>query len=145
MSRVRYNRVRLYLVSLFFLVVSKPVPECSSYTNISATSRSTSSRGNAYCDGHLDHKWYRFTIPGATTMPETCVAKYYCNTNAPGWLSGSHPTVSEGIVTRQVCYHWNNNCCNWRNNIRVRNCSGFYVYELQATPVCQARYCTSKH
>ena len=125
-------------------LVSAPPSECFVYTSINDNSRSVSSRGNVYCDSGLTPNWYRFTTPRSNVMPETCVAKYHCNTNAPGWLSGPHPTVSEGIVTRQVCYNWNNNCCNWRNNIKVRNCSGFYVYELQRTTICHLRYCTSE-
>ena len=76
-------------------------------------------------------------------MPETCVPIRRCGTHAPGWLNGKHPTVAEGAVTRQVCYHWSNKCCMWENNIRVRNCGAFYVYELVKTPTYYLRYCGS--
>lgn len=58
-------------------------------------------------------------------------------------MSGTHPTVEEGIVTRKVCYHWTSGCCQWSNYIRVKNCGAFYVYELQKTPLCSisSRYC----
>ena len=74
-------------------------------------------------------------------MPTSCVAKNRCGTHAPGWLNGQHPKVEEGVVTRQVCFHWGDNCCNWSNNVKVRNCGEFYVYELRKTPQCQLRYC----
>jgi len=86
-------------------------------------------------------KWYRITGAAGTAMPTKCVAMNHCGTHAPGWLSGSHPTQAQGMVTRKVCYHWNNKCCLWSNNIRVRNCGGFYVYELSRTPHCHLRYC----
>ena len=77
-------------------------------------------------------------------MADSCPEINHCRTHASGWLNGAHPTVAEGIVTRQVCYHWSGKCCNWSNNIRVRQCSGgFFVYELVKPPVCHLRYCTS--
>ena len=74
-------------------------------------------------------------------MPTSCVPKNRCGTHATGWLNGSHPSVEEGIVTRRVCYHWNSNCCNWKNDIQIQNCGAFYVYRLVKTPVCWLRYC----
>ena len=75
-------------------------------------------------------------------MPEVCVPSSHCSTDAAGWLNGKHPSVADGIVSRQVCYHWVGRCCLITNNIDVRNCSaGFYVYKLQPTPSCNYRYC----
>ena len=74
-------------------------------------------------------------------MPETCVSSYHCGTHAPGWLRGAHPDVSEGVVSRTVCFTWRNNCCSWRSTILVRNCGDFYVYKLQRAPKCKLRYC----
>ena len=78
-------------------------------------------------------------------IPEECVPTGRCGTWAPGWLNGRHPTVEEGIVTREVCYHWNNKGCYWKNDIRVRNCGNYYVYELQPPPVCNLRYCGNQN
>ena len=85
--------------------------------------------------------WYRFTGAAGVRMPTKCPAKRRCGTHAPGWLKGGHPTVAQGIVSRKVCYHWSSGCCQWSNNIRVRNCGAFYVYELKRTPGCSLRYC----
>jgi len=74
-------------------------------------------------------------------MADKCTPMFRCGTSAPGWLSGAHPTVAEGVVTRKVCFSWYNNCCEWDNTIRVRNCGAYYVYELSYTPICPARYC----
>ena len=94
------------------------------------------------CDRNdVNPGWYRFTGGAGDRLPESCPVKRRCGTHAPGWLDGKHPTVVEGVVTRQVCYHWSSNCCNWKNNIKVKNCGAFYVYELQKPPVCSLRYC----
>ena len=98
---------------------------------------------NSKCDGWdlAPTGWYRFQGDAGYRMADKCVPVHHCGTNTPGWLYGAHPTVIEGVVTRKVCYHWSNNCCNWNNTIRVKNCGSYFVYELRRTPVCLARYC----
>lgn len=65
-------------------------------------------------------------------MPTACPTDVrVCNTHAPGCLNGQHPTTDEGEVTRQVCCHWLSNCYKWSNNIKVKNCGAYYVYEQQ--------------
>ena len=118
--------------------------ECTHYKTLNTRDRSMSvARGNVLkCDKNdLTKGWYRFSGAAGSAMPTKCVAKNYCGTHAPGWMQGSHPTQAQGVVTRKVCYHWSSKCCNWSNNIRVRNCGGFYVYYLDKTPVCHLRYC----
>ena len=127
--------------SWYFQFNCLAAPECSSYTLLNEADRSVSFKGVAKCDSGLSTKWYRFSAAAGAAMPESCVPKNQCGTHAPGWLNGKNPTVAEGVVSRQVCYHWSSNCCLWKNNIRVRNCGGFYVYELRKPPACQLRYC----
>lgn len=98
------------------------------------------------CDGQEPDEissiaWYRIMGKAGDQIPENCVSINHCGTRAPGWLNGQHPTVEEGVVTREVCYNWNSNCCNWKNNIKIRNCGDFYVYQLQKPPTCSLRYC----
>lgn len=81
-------------------------------------------------------------------MQTSCVPKKRCSTNAPGWLNGDHPTVEEGQVTTQVCFHWSSNCCKcrkWSTYIKVRNCGDYFVYFLSGTPhsYCHLRYCST--
>ena len=88
--------------------------------------------------------WYRFTGASGTRMPTSCVPMNRCGTHASGWMEGEHPSVGEGIVSRKVCYHWSSQCCNWNNNIEVRQCpGGFFVYKLVKPPHCSLRYCGS--
>ena len=88
--------------------------------------------------------WYRFMGDSGDQIPETCVPAGRCGTHAPGWLNGKHPTEQEGVVTREVCYTSKTECCNFKNNIQIRNCSKFYVYELQKPPSCYLRYCGNR-
>ena len=74
-------------------------------------------------------------------MPTSCPPMQMCDTHAPGWINGEHPTVADGKVTREVCFHWSSNCCNWSTNIHVQNCGTYYIYYLSGTPGCSFRYC----
>ena len=121
------------------------VAQCSSYTLLNESDRTTSSYGSqdeGKCDSDLSTKWYRFSARAGGTMPETCVPLYLCGTESTGWLNGKHPAVHEGVVSRQVCLTWRD-CCWKKKDIRIQNCGGFYVYELKALPsdYCPARYC----
>ncbi len=98
--------------------------------------------GYRRCDrNYLVPGWYRFQGAAGDGIPDRCVLSWRCGTVYPGWLNGAHPTVAEGVVTREVCYGGWDNCCPWKNSIKVKNCSSYYVYELQKPPLCDARYC----
>ena len=92
----------------------------------------------------LSTDWYRFSGAAGNQMVESCVDMYRCGTIYPGWLDGSHPTVNEGAVQRRVCfsyYVYGGDCCSLSTYIRVRNCGGFFVYQLKPLTVCNSRYC----
>lgn len=101
----------------------------------------TKSNKQFKCDINLISGWYRFHGQAGQQMPTSCVKINHCGANAPGWINGTHPPVADGASTVQVCFNWVHNCCRWSTYIRVRNCSGFYVYELKKTPGCRLRYC----
>ena len=118
--------------------------ECSGYKWLKESNRNQKYSGSPkICDNGLSTGWYRFGGEAGIKMPTSCVSKYRCGTNAPGWMNGAHPTVAEGKVTRKVCYNWSSNCCNWSNNIEVVNCGQYYVYKLSPPPACTLRYCGS--
>ena len=125
---------------------------CSNYTVLSEGDRAQGHiviNSNYRCDrDDLVPGWYRFQGAAGDQMADNCVTHNHCGTAASGWLHDPHPTVAEGVVTRKVCYHmkcywydWSESCCYWGNNIRVRNCGAFFVYELQKPPSCDLRYC----
>ena len=119
------------------------VDGCTNYAELREADRA---QGNAESphnksDRGLVTGWYRFQGAAGDRMPDKCVARYRCGTVFPGWLNGSHPTVAEGVVTRKVCYTDDSDCC-WESNIiKVKNCSSYYVYELQRQPYRNYRYC----
>ena len=119
-------------------------PGCSNYRTLNETDRNTAYKGVTKCDSGLAKGWYRFAGDAGTQMPTKCVQRNQCGTHAPGWLSGAHPTVAEGAVQRKVCFHWSSGCCQWSRNIQVRNCGGYFVYELEKPPTCSLRYCGEK-
>ncbi|XP_068739004.1 uncharacterized protein [Montipora capricornis] len=119
--------------------------ECSNYGFLNESNRAMTfvnrSIGNL-CDSTLSG-WYRFSGEAGTQMADSCRKMYHCNTDSPGWLNGTHPTVAEGIVQRKVCFlqHLNGtDCCYLSKDISVRNCGAFYVYRLDP-PRCNSRYC----
>ena len=132
------------------------VDGCNNYTVLSEADRAQGhiviNASNYRCDRNdLVPGWYRFQGPAGDWMADKCVPENHCGTHYPVWLSGAHPTVAEGLVTRRVCYpgysydwYWDRPkgiCCVWSNDIRVKNCGTFFVYELQKPPSCYFRYC----
>ena len=115
---------------------------CKNYKVLSEAGRAQGNtlQNNLRCDTNLVTGWYRFQGAAGDRIPVKCVLMYRCGTNHPGWLDGTHPTVAEGVVTRKVCYP-QGDCCRWSNNINVKNCSSYYVYELQRPPHCYLSYC----
>ena len=132
----------LILTTISQLTFIMLILECQSYRTLSEADRVQSYKGvPSKCDSALVKAWYRFTGSAGNKMADTLVPKYHCGTSATGYLTGGHPTVGQGAVSRRVCFHWSDNDCLWSNDIRVRNCGAFYVYELSKPPVCTLRYC----
>lgn len=115
---------------------------CKNYTVLSeADPLSHNNRG--FLKKDLVTGWYRLQGPAREQVADKCVRKGRRGTDISGWLK--HPNVTEGVVTRQVCFSRKNSCCFTRNLIKVKNCSSYYVYELQNTVVCKIlRSCGNK-
>ena len=96
---------------------------------------------NGQCDSNLKTGWYRFLNISGVKMPTNCLDPDTCDAQFPGWLKSSHPTVEEGEVAGKVCFSRSSaQCCYRSKDIRVKNCSSFYVYRLVPTN-CPNRYC----
>ena len=118
------------------------VDGCTNYTVLSEADRAQGNTvNNSLCDDGLVPGWYRFQGAAGDRMADKCVRMYRCGTEYPGWLNDLHPTVAQGVVTRRVCVHRSGDCCYERFIIKVKNCSSYYVYELQTLPLCPERYC----
>ncbi|XP_039521321.1 uncharacterized protein LOC120474776 [Pimephales promelas] len=124
-----------------------PVDPCYNYTILDDSWRATNNQHSSQimCEAWVSwNGWYRLFIQGQSVqMPDTCVDEYSCGTHAPLWLNGGHPTVEDGVVTRDVCGHWSNNCCYFQSNpIKVKACPGdYYVYEFVRPTACSLAYC----
>ena len=106
---------------------------CQNYSVLDEAERS---QGNVLqqhwrSDKELVTGWYRFQGAAGDRMPDKCVLRFRCGTKHPGWLNGTHPTIADGVETRTVCFSGMSNCCVWHYIIKVKNCSSYYVYELQ--------------
>ncbi|XP_044516255.1 pancreatic secretory granule membrane major glycoprotein GP2-like isoform X1 [Gracilinanus agilis] len=116
---------------------------CNNYTTLSESWRSMDQESSMKICDVFKEGWYRFTGPGGVRIPEKCVPVNRCGTDSPLWLNGTHPSKKEGIVSRNACAHWSDNCCLWSTEIKVKACDrGFYVYKLNGTPECDLAYCT---
>ena len=125
------------MITIFFFSIS----ECHNYGSLNSYTRKITYTGGGYCDNGIGPGWFRFEGSAGTRMATTCPPILRCGTYATGWLNGGHPTVADGQVSRQVCFHWSSNCCRGSTNIKVRNCGSYYVYYLSGTPTCNLRYC----
>ncbi|KAK2097644.1 hypothetical protein P7K49_023095 [Saguinus oedipus] len=115
---------------------------CQAYRILDEYWRSTEYGAGYACDTDL-RGWYRFVGQGGVRLAETCVPTLRCNTAAPMWLNGTHPSSDEGIVSRKACAHWSDHCCLWDASVQVKACAGgYYVYNLTAPPECHLAYCT---
>ena len=132
------------------MVIQQPIhcdislSECFNYAFLNDSSRAQTYHNvnDLRCDRNsLSAGWYRFSGAAGFQMPESCVPMWRCATHAAGWLSGSHPSVADGSVRLKVCYHCASNCYWQSNYIDVRNCGGFYVYNLEKPIGCSYRYC----
>ncbi|CAH3172036.1 unnamed protein product [Porites lobata] len=128
---------------------NEPPTECIVNTKLSESNRASGvlRRSVLLCDQRnlkTIGKWHQFVGDAGNKMPNSCVPTQRCGTHAPGWMNGEHPKKEDGVVNREVCFHWSNNCCRWKVTIKVRNCGGHYVYKLEKPPACYLRFCGDK-
>ena len=132
------------MIIIIIIIIIFSISECQNYGSLNSADRKiTYPASSYYCDNGIGPGWFRFEGSAGTRMPTSCPPTDRCDTSAPGWMNGGHPTVADGQVSRTVCFHWRSNCCYWSTNISVRNCGSYYVYYLSGTPngFCPLRYC----
>ncbi|XP_068747694.1 uncharacterized protein [Montipora capricornis] len=125
-----------------FMPTCTDKPECLRHTTIDDHTRYYDRINSGYykCDSYLTEGWYRF-LAGRMMATSYHGTTGYCDTYYQGRLQGGHPSKSDGVVNRQVCFHYTSGC-QYTVNIKVRNCGTYYVYKLKPTPSCYSRYCT---
>ena len=129
------------IAELFYFFVNSDAPECRDYNVLSQPNRHQSFGRGTNSDSNLITGWYRFQSSSYSRMVDNCIQVHRCTTDITGWLKGGHPTFKDGIVDREACFHGWQNCCYRIVQIRVRECQGFYVYELNPSPEVRYRYC----
>ena len=85
--------------------------------------------------------WYKIEGLAGNMLPEYPVDTHHCGTTVTGWLNGFHPVNVGQTVNRLVCFNANGNECYLQSLISIKNCGGFYLYDLGDTPGCNLRYC----
>ena len=64
--------------------------------------------------------WYKIEDKAGTRIADTLVEKCHCNTDATGYIIGTHPTRVGETVERTVCFSWIDNPC-WESNT-IQSC-----------------------
>ncbi|XP_078585661.1 oncoprotein-induced transcript 3 protein-like [Branchiostoma floridae x Branchiostoma japonicum] len=134
-----------FLIATLFAVAGATTPSsdpCDSqhHTVLSDPLRSV---GHVYqadqapiCDRNLAYGWYRFDSPAGNEIPLSCPPANRCGTHTTVWLNlTTNPSVNDGVVLTNGCAHFvtsggTENCCAWRTNVAVKNCSSYLVYAL---------------
>ena len=147
---------------------------CENYATVIDDSRLFSNPYREYkCDffyksavRFISSKGSNLQLKEKCNTEETNATRYYCGGNGLTYLEQPHPNIADGPKQISVCVNTffatglnsgstgfnffpRPSCkCNYRQNILVQNCSGFYVYQLHpvAHPEldCPARYCTEE-
>ena len=155
---MNFEQFRIMQVSSFLCVLivfllrvhtglqAKQASECEDgkYTIINDPRRSTANKEGNLCDKHLikDNKWYRFISVAGGEMPTKALDLNSCGTKIPIWMRGTHPSVEQGAVSRTACAKpFPSDKCVEQYNITVRNCTGFYIYQLKEPTECYSAYC----
>ena len=134
---------------------------CVNYNNITDSWRKIGSPYVSKCDKNNSEingvNWHRFVEPAGTRLPSLSPPqqllepgyKTICGTNPTAWMDGDHPTVADGVLTRQICFAWGGKYC-YHNDVfqtKVAACNNpygeevFYVYQLHPPTICNDGYC----
>ena len=108
------------------------------YQNLSDANRKSSYvtpiHGSSLCDYLLPEGWYRCVRAAGTKMPTTHVSAGSCDTDFPGWLNGTHPTVED--VEVYSLKFLSSTGCKYSAGIPVKNCGSYLIYKLHHPPAC---------
>ncbi|XP_065683052.1 uncharacterized protein LOC100210520 isoform X2 [Hydra vulgaris] len=127
---------------------------CQNYVTLNqswrrySSSSLTSTPLNISCDNMLagnDSLWIRFSSEsGGKLWDSKCIeSQNYCGVKYPGWLSVSHPSVSDGLVTATL-YFYSYYCASDVGLVKIINCNNYYVYNFVTIPYwsCDFGVCT---
>ena len=79
--------------------------EYQNYVSLNTADRKITYPDHSHaCESGLGPGWFRFEGSAGARMPTPCPAYDRCDTDATTWINGSHITVADGQVSRQVCF-----------------------------------------
>ena len=100
-------------------------------------------QSSGQCDDRIDTQfWHRFRRAAGKKMATKSPGFKNCGADYPAWLNGTHPTVAEGTVRRNVCINKFTEC-SLKTIVDVKNCTYYYIYKFHPLYDCQVRYCGS--
>ena len=127
------------------------IAECYVHDKINEPNRSVSfnsSSTETICikEHFTPGRWIRFTGSGGAAIPNNPPQPHQCGTINPGWIDGGHPSQSEGVVNRQLCFVNGTDDCEFDSyEISIRNCGKYYVYRPPNITECSLRLCTGTY
>ncbi|XP_013417298.1 oncoprotein-induced transcript 3 protein-like [Lingula anatina] len=146
----------LFLLGVLWAPVRANDDPCHSYQPITDEWRNINYGQKYFCDiTHRWHGWYRFMGRAGNKMPDSAPSQRHCGTSYPIWLSGGHPKVSNGIVSRRLCTYYSSYTCTTSSQhgafqvyeyAKVKKCpGGYYVYQLPNLQfTCNRAFCAVK-
>ncbi|XP_041840352.1 uncharacterized protein LOC121639258 [Melanotaenia boesemani] len=138
------------LECITFNGIDQCVDPCQNYTSLNDDWRSVNNTDLSYW--YWDYYyinwqgWYRlFLNQSSAQIPDRCIEANRCGSYYPMWITGPHPTQSDGIVNRTVCATVGSTCCYFTpHTIQVKLCSGYYVYKLPRPSYYSTAYCAEQ-
>ena len=67
-------------------------------------------------------------------MPKSSPGDFHCGIAGSGWLDGQHPEEVELEVDMEACFETGSSECDYKADIFVTMCNGYFVYHLVDTP-----------
>ncbi|XP_071126275.1 uncharacterized protein [Mytilus edulis] len=115
----------------------------TNYRNIDQWERSVGNiNGGQICDNVLEPGWYRPISKAGKEMPTSCPKNgQKCGTTYPIWMNGTNPGPNKISNVTACVSSYNGGCCTSSYDIQVKNCGGFFIYNLQHTDGCFQAYC----
>ena len=132
---------------------------CFEYKNLTESWRRITDEKpqDLYCDknseGFQKPGWYRFNGKAGRHLATKPPGYEVCGTTKVGWMKGSHPTISDGVIKRMFCFHHKGGECQYEIESTVRTCpvddeytiftKTFYVYYLKMPDLisCYSAFC----
>ena len=129
--------------------------ECINYSILDENARSVrTAKGEKFCDkinyyNRGDWRgtgWYRFKHPAGTRLAQSAPGQDHCGAYRAGWSNSALPDRNGESADIKICFdmdYGSANDCAVSNQGKVTNCGTYFVYYLENTPTCTARYCGS--